>query len=101
MNEARGVVDEARILAEFRPSHDFAELDPMVIEPREDKDVGLPALDHAGRQKRRIMLSGAERFFGAAARADRLYAPVVVVEVRVEQRNIEVLTRAGAVAIKE
>src|ERR1700730_16130041 len=72
-----------------------------MIEPGENEDVPLPRLEHPGRAQNRVMQAGADWLRRAAARAERLDPDIVVVEVGVEQRDIEILPFAGALAMEQ
>lgn len=45
-----GIIYEARIAAELRLANQITQLDPMMIEPREDEDITLARLEHPGRR---------------------------------------------------
>src|SRR6516165_1660355 len=73
----------------------------MMVEPGEYQDVALAALEHPRRRQDRVMQPRSHRLGRTAARTECLYPDIVVAEVCINQRNIEMLPLAAALAMQQ
>ena len=94
-------IDETRVAREFRMADCFAKLRPMPVHPSDDDEVDLFAPEDAARTEARVVAAGTFDAVRATTRRVHLHAHVVVAEIGVEQRDVDVLADAGTLAIEQ
>src|ERR1700730_3162618 len=72
-----------------------------MFEWRDNYYVAIPGLEYPGRHRIPGVQAGAGRLDRAFAETERLYSCLVVVEIGIEQRQIQILPASGSLAIEQ
>src|SRR5215472_16893966 len=95
---ARGIIREASVARQFRTVHRIAQVSELMIDSGHDKNRMPLAFEDSQRRHREMMRAVAMRW--RAGQARQVYRNVVVAEIAIEQRSLEVLTFTGSLAMK-
>src|SRR5579871_2820659 len=92
---------EAIIVRQFRAAHRVAQLRELMIDSGDDEDVALASFEYPARRGVRDVTAAARRLDSASAQAVHLDCRLVAMKIGVEQRDVEELALAGALAMQQ
>ena len=99
MIHPRLIVGKARVSRQFGLPHCLAQLGPVLLQRRDQNHIALTSLEHASGSRIPRMRSRAGRVYFSFAQAVHLKAGLMVVRIGIEQRQVQVLSTPGPLAV--